>query len=79
LFNLKTATYQWKYLLRGVTPEYVVPRGQSAIPRPKLDPRVKRYGKKRNYVTENTYIIHTAVSSPVKGASLMQMRYANLP
>jgi len=57
-----------------------VPRGQSgiaAIAAPKPDPRMKRYGKKRNYIMENTYIIQTAVSSPIKGASLMPMRYTN--
>lgn len=71
--------YQWKYLIKGVTPEYVVPRGQSAIQSKGSDPRFKRFGKKRNYIIENTYIIHTAVSSPIKGAALMPMRYANMP
>jgi hypothetical protein len=74
----KTPTYQWKYVVKGVTPEYVVPRGQSGIPpAPRSDPRMKRFGKKRNYIVENTYIIQTAVSSPIKGAALVPMRYAN--
>lgn len=57
----------------------MVPRGQSAIPRigSYSDPRLKRVGKKKNYVVENTYIIQTAVSSPVKGASLVPMKYSN--
>lgn len=69
--------------MKGVTPEYVVPRGQSGIRAAKVsEARLKRMAglaKKRNFIIENTYIIQTAVSSPVKGASLMPMRYANLP
>jgi hypothetical protein len=65
-------------LVKGATPEYVVPRGLSGIPpAPRADPRMKRLGKKRNYIVENTYIIQTAVSSPIKGAALVPMRYAN--
>lgn len=66
-------------MVKGVTSDYVVPRGHSAIPRigSNSDPRLKRIGKKKNYVVENTYIIQTAVCSPIKGASLVPMKYSN--
>lgn len=54
-----------------------MPRGQSGIPA--ADSRFKRNGKKRNFIIENTYIIHTAVSSPIKGASLLPIRLLNMP
>lgn len=76
---IATPKLQWKYLIRGVTPEYTVPRGYSGIPPPpRNDNRMKRLGKKRNYIVENTYIIQTAASSPQKGASLMTIKFANL-
>lgn len=76
-FINKTPVYQWKYQVKGVTSEYQIPRGLSAIPRigSNSDPRLKRVGKKKNYVIENTYIIQTAVSSTIKGASLVHMKY----
>lgn len=76
-FLFKTPLYKWKYLIKGVTPEYVVPRGQSAIPA--ANSRFKRNERKRNFIIENTYIIHTAVSSPIKGASLLPIRVSNMP
>ena len=65
--------------MKGVTPEYVAPRGMSGLAPPRNDLRLKRLKgvKKRNYVVENTYIIQTAVSSPVKGAALVEMKFAN--
>jgi hypothetical protein len=51
----------------------------SGIPPPPNRSLNKRKGiKKRNYIVENTYIIQTAASSPIKGASLMSLKYANL-
>ncbi len=74
----KTPTCQWKYLIKGTTPEYVVPRGMSGIPPPPMRSFNKKQGiKKRNYIVENTYIIQTAASSPVKGASLTSLKFAN--
>ncbi|CAF0834043.1 unnamed protein product [Brachionus calyciflorus] len=74
---ISTPFYQWKYLVKGVTPEYIVPRGQSGLPT--ADSKYKRNRKKRNFIIENTYIIHTAVSSPIKGASLFPLRLSNMP
>ena len=57
----------------------MAPRGQSGIPSvgSRSDIRPKKYGKKKNYIVENTYIIQTAASSPNKGASLVAKRYSN--
>lgn len=75
----QTPTYQWKYLVKGISPEYVKPRGQSAIRESRVNPGgLRRSEKKRNFIIENTYIIKTAVSSPIKGANLVPMRYANM-
>ena len=39
---------------------------------------IKKFnGKKKNYIIENTYIIQTAVSSPIKGAALVKIKYSN--
>lgn len=67
-------------MIKGVPPEYVKPRAESAIAS-HIDPRLKRLGasKKRNFVLENTYLESTATSSPLKGKSLMPMKYYSQP
>lgn len=67
--------------MKGVNSQYIAPRGQSglqSIASRNNDSKLKRhYGKKKNYVVENTYILQTAVSSPIKGGGLVAQRYTN--
>ena len=67
----KTPVFQWKYFVKGVTSQYNAPRGQSglqSIGSHNNDSKLKRlYGKKKNYVVENMYILQTAVPSTIKG------------
>ncbi len=77
---ISTPIFTWKYLVKGVTYQYAAPRGQSSINSisSRVDQRAtKRYGKKKNYIVENAYILQTAASSPIKGAALVQQKYSN--
>ena len=60
---------QWTYAVKGVTPEYTPPAGQSVITT-KHTTFVKQ--RKKNYVRDNLRLQTTAVSSPIKGAPLVQ-------
>jgi hypothetical protein len=74
----KTSVCQWKYIIKGVTPEYVVPNGRSygAIASESNLKAMSQYEKK-NYVLENKQLLQTAVSSPIKGANLIPMKLYN--
>lgn len=76
---ISTPLYQWKYLVKGVTSQYAAPRGQSGLRslNSRTERRLKKFGKKKNYVMANTYILQTAPSSPVKGGNLVPQHYSN--
>lgn len=63
---------QWSYNVRGILPDYAPPRGKSSRPMkgPHPDPRMR--SGKMNYVLDNLKLKTTAVSSPVKGAPILQ-------
>lgn len=61
---------QWTYSVVGKIPEYSPPHSQSA----KLGRGIIERLDKRNYVTENLKLTTTAVSSPLKGAPVIQRR-----
>ena len=57
--------------MRGILPDYTPPRGISSQPMkgPHPDPRAR--GDKVNYILNNMKLKTTAVSSPIKGAPLL--------
>ncbi|XP_052808119.1 cilia- and flagella-associated protein 47-like isoform X2 [Mya arenaria] len=69
---VQTPDMQWSYNVRGVLPEYAPPRGISSRPMrgPHPDPRYRR--EKTNYILDNMRLKTTAVSSPIKGAPILQ-------
>jgi len=69
---LQTPDMQWSYSVRGVLPEYSPPRGISSRPMrgPHPDPRMRR--ERTNYILDNIRLKTTAVSSPIKGAPILQ-------
>lgn len=66
---------QWTYEVRGVTPEYRVPKAQSTIlsslSSGAAAPRTLTQRPRVNYVRKNLKITASGVSSPIKGASLV--------
>lgn len=71
-FLFQTPDMQWSYNVRGVLPEYMPPRGRSSRPMagPHPDPRSRN--ERMNYIKNNMNLITTAVSSPIKGAPIIQ-------
>ncbi|KAL4233464.1 hypothetical protein ACF0H5_008145 [Mactra antiquata] len=69
---IQTPDMQWSYNVRGILPDYAPPRGVSSRPMkgPHPDPRFR--SDKVNYVLDNIKLKTTAVSSPVKGAPILQ-------
>ena len=65
---------QWMYSVRGTLPEYNPPRGQSVQPMagPHPDPR-QRKTTRANFVRDNLKLTTTAVSSPIKGAKIINI------
>lgn len=63
---------QWSYDVRGVLPDYSPPQGRSSAPMagPHPDPRSRK--DRVNYIRSNLKLTTTAVSSPIKGAPLIQ-------
>ncbi|XP_055888207.1 cilia and flagella-associated protein 47-like isoform X1 [Biomphalaria glabrata] len=72
---VQTSDMQWSYMIKGVLPEYKPPRGVSAPPISGPHPELKKQHARRNYIRENMRLIATAVSSPIKGAPLMNMTH----
>ena len=66
---------QWTYDVKGVTPEYTPPSGQSVITT-KQTTYVKQ--KKKNYIRDNLRLQATGVSSPIKGTPIVQRSRRNL-
>lgn len=62
---------QWSYTVQGVLPQYSPPQGRSSQPMsgPHPDPRIR--GTRVNYIRENLRLTTTAVSSPIKGAPVI--------
>ncbi|XP_053397416.1 cilia- and flagella-associated protein 47-like isoform X4 [Mercenaria mercenaria] len=69
---IQTPDMQWSYNVRGVLPDYAPPRGVSSHPMrgPHPDPRMR--GQRVNYILDNIRLKTTAVSSPIKGAPVLQ-------
>lgn len=69
---IQTEDMQWSYNVRGILPDYAPPRGVSSHPMsgPHPDPRMR--GERVNYILENIRLKTTAVSSPIKGAPILQ-------
>ena len=68
---------QWTYNVRGTLPEYTPPRGHSSQPMagPHPDLRVRKNGK-LDFVRNNLALTTTGVSSPLKGAKILNNRFA---
>ncbi|UJR33894.1 hypothetical protein I4U23_021314 [Adineta vaga] len=63
---------QWKYTVRGLLPQYEPPKTHSSFPSVNSDEYASRRGnKKRNFLLENLQLQQTAISSPIKGASVL--------
>ncbi|CAF3339438.1 unnamed protein product [Rotaria sp. Silwood1] len=65
--------HQWKYVVRGILPHYEPPQNRSSLPSVNSDEYANRRAgaKKRNFILENLQLHQTAVSSPIKGASVL--------
>ena len=57
------------YDIHGVTPDYNPPQKEPAIDSHIV--KSVKYGRPRNFVRQNLRIMHTGVSSPLKGAPLL--------
>ncbi|XP_041462969.1 cilia- and flagella-associated protein 47-like isoform X1 [Lytechinus variegatus] len=68
---VQTADMQWTYQLKGVTPEYTPPTGQSQKPIQGPHPSPIRRNKPKNFILDNLSLTTTAVSSPIKGAPVL--------
>ncbi|XP_059154686.1 cilia- and flagella-associated protein 47-like isoform X2 [Physella acuta] len=75
---VQTEDMQWSYNIKGDLPEYHPPRGISAPPIAGPHAVIKKQRAKKNYIRENLKLIATAVSSPIKGASLIKADYAHM-
>ncbi|CAF3695722.1 unnamed protein product [Adineta steineri] len=63
---------QWKYVVHGVLPQYEPPKTHSSLPSVNSEEIGNRRGtKKRNFILENLQLHQTAISSPIKGASVL--------
>lgn len=61
---------QWTYDVVGTLPDYTPPRSQSS----KVDRGVIQRSERRNFVLDNLKLTTTGVSSPMKGAPVVQRR-----
>lgn len=66
---------QWTYDVVGTLPEYTPPQSQSS--KQSRGYNIERSVEKRNYVLSNLKLTTTAVSSPIKGAPVVQRRNRN--
>jgi hypothetical protein len=58
--------------VHGVLPHYEAPKNRSSLPSVNSDELAGRRGaKKRNFILENLQLHQTAISSPIKGASVL--------
>ncbi|CAF2078091.1 unnamed protein product [Rotaria magnacalcarata] len=73
LHSFLATDHQWKYTVRGVLPTYEPPKNRSSLPSVNSDELVNRRAavKKRNFILENLQLHQTAISSPIKGASVL--------
>lgn len=62
---------QWTYSIVGLIPEYNTPNGRSNHPIAGPHPSPVKRGKGRNFILENLNLTTTAVSSPIKGATIL--------
>ena len=62
---------QWTYQIIGTPPGYLPPMGCSGQPIAGPHPDLRRRKEKRNFVRDNLLLMSTAVSSPMKGESLL--------
>lgn len=67
---LQTSEMQWTYNVVGTLPEYIAPQSQAS----KTEPGVIERSETRNYVLDNLRLKTTAVSSPLKGAPILQRK-----
>lgn len=60
-------------MVRGVLPTYEPPKNRSSLPSVNGDELINRRAtnKKRNFILENLQLHQTAISSPIKGASVL--------
>ena len=68
---VNTKDNQWKYIVHGVLPHYEPPKNRSSLPSVNSDELAGRRTKKRNFVLENLQLQQTAISSPIKGSSVL--------
>ena len=58
------------YDIKGVTPEYQPPQASAATEN-RFKGKVSQH-RKNNFIRDNLRVLHTGVSSPLKGESLLQ-------
>ncbi|CAF2331704.1 unnamed protein product [Rotaria sp. Silwood2] len=73
LLIVNAQEHQWKYVVHGVLPHYEPPKNRSSLPSVNSDEYASRRAeaKKRNFILENLQLHQTAISSPIKGASVL--------
>ena len=67
---------QWTYSVKGVLPDYTPPRGFSSRPMAGPHPDPRHRTDKLNFIRDNLKLTTTAVSSPVKGAPVINRQKA---
>ena len=72
-FLLQSGDMQWTYNVRGVLPDYRPPRAFSCKPISGPHPDPRKRTNQTSYVKDNLRLATTAVSSPIKGAPLMNI------
>lgn len=70
-FSLQTTEMQWTYNIIGIIPEYNSPTGKSNHPIAGPHPSPIKRNKGRNFILENLKLTTTAVSSPIKGSTIL--------
>ena len=68
----QTPDMQWSYTIRGILPDYSPPRGVSSHPMRGPHPDPRKRGDRVNYILDNIRLKTTAISSPIKGAAVIQ-------
>ena len=63
---------QWTYDVVGTIPEYTPPQSQSSKQSRGL--AIERSMERKNYILNNIKLTTTAVSSPIKGAPVIQRK-----
>lgn len=65
---------QWTYAIKGLPKDYIPPSGHSTVQSSKHS----FVHRKRNFVQENLKLTTSGVSSPIKGAPILQSKFNSI-